>query len=189
MNKSKFIIRYFKVGKLLHLVALVACMVALFSFFYLKNLFYSADPYLWFSWLILFVSFFNMCILAELDGYSRFQNYKQVKDQMFLNGLHERQLKPLLKSSCQREAAILAGDELGIGEEVRSYFFQEGYKWYHIIPDFVLKNPIFFFTKFFWRTTFFTKYYKPKINYDQLEFSQIQIQFLKMKASFKPRYL
>lgn len=183
MDKSKFIIRYFKVGKLLHLVAFVASMVSVFSFFNLKNLFYNADPYLWFTWLVLFVSFFNMCILAELDGYSRFQNYKQVKDQMFLNGLQERQLKPLLKSSCQREAAILAGDELGIGEEVRNYFLQKGYKWYHIIPDFVLKNPIFIFTTFFWRTTFFTPFYKPKINYDQLELEQIKIHSLKMRAS------
>jgi len=173
MNKSKFIIRYLKVGKLLHLVALVALMVAVFSFFILKKLFYSTDPYLWFTWLSLFISFFNMCILAELDGYSRFQNYKQVKDQMFLNGLQERQLKPLLKSSCQRSAALLAGKELGIGEKVRSYFFDQGYRWYHITPDFIFRNPLFFFSTFFWRTTFFTPYYESKVNYDQLEFSQI----------------
>ena len=168
MNKLKLIIRYGKVGKLLHLVAFWALVVSAYSFLRLNNLEYNADSFLWITWLVLFISFFNMSILAELDGYSRFQNYKQVKDQMFLNGFQERQLKPLLKSSCQREAAILAGDELGIGEKVRNYFFVKGYRWYHIIPDFVFSNQLFFFNMFFWRTTFFAPYYKPKFNYDEL---------------------
>lgn len=173
MNKSKLIIRYIKVGKLLHFVALGALIVVTYFFLTLNNLDYNEEPSLWFTWLVLFIGFFNMCILAELDGYSRFQNYKQVKDQMFLNGFQERQLKPLLKSSCQREAAILAGDELGIGEKVRSYFFDKGYRWFHIIPDFVFNNQLFFFSTFFWRTTFFASYYQPKVNYDQLEPNQI----------------
>ena len=173
MNKSKLIIRYWKVGKLLHFVALWAFIVATYSFLTLNNLDFNADPSLWFTWLALFISFFNMFILAELDGYSRFQNYKQVKDQMFLNGFQERQLKPLMKSSCQREAAILAGDELGVGDKVRSYFCDKGYRWYHIIPDFVFNNQLFFFSMFFWRTTFFASYYQPKVNYDQLELNQI----------------
>ena len=173
MNKSKLIIRYWKVGKLLHFVAILAFIVAAYFFLKLTNLDFNADISLWFSWLALFICFFNMGILAELDGFARFQNYKQVKDQMFLNGFQERQLKPLMKSSCQREAAILAGDELGIGEKVRNHFFNKGYRWYHIIPDFVFSNQLFFFSTFFWRTTFFTPYYEPKVNYDQLELSQI----------------
>ncbi|MGB5531344.1 MAG: hypothetical protein WBQ32_15355 [Ignavibacteriaceae bacterium] len=173
MNKLKLIIRYGKVGKLLHFVAFWALVVSAYSFLRLNNLEYNADPFLWITWLALLIILFNMGILAELDGYSRFQNYKQVKDQMFLNGFQERQLKPLLKSSCQREAAILAGDELGIGKEVRNYFLQKGYKWYHIIPDFVFNNQLFFFSMFFWRTTFFTPRYEPKVNYDLLELYRI----------------
>jgi len=95
---------------------------------------------------------------------------------MFLNGYQERQLKPLLKSSCQREAAILAADELGQGKKVRNYFLLRGYRWFHIIPDFVFNNPLFLFTNFFWRTTFFTPYYPPKVNYDGLENLQFKIQ-------------
>lgn len=173
MKISKLIIRFWKVGKLLHLIACLALIIAVFLFSILMKLDYTEDFNLWFFELAAFICFFNMCILAELDGYSRFQNYKQLKDQMYLNGYQERQLKPLLKSSCQRQAATLAADELGFGKAVRCYFYSKGYRWYHIIPDFVINNPLFFFTVFFWRTTFFTPYYEPEVNYDQLELSQV----------------
>ena len=170
MNTSN-IYRYWKVGRLLHFVAFLALVVALISYLRLSVTDFSTESHLWYMWLVTFIMFFNMCILAELDGYSRFQNYKQVKDQMFINGFQERQLKPLLKSSCQREAAILAGEELGLEKEVRNYFWDCGYRWYHVIPDFVFENPIFLFSSFFWRTTFFTPYYKPKVNYESIDFS------------------
>ncbi len=165
MRGLNIIIRYWKVGKLLHIVAILAFSIAVNSFSILIDLSFHTGTFLW---LMYFIIFFNMGVLAELDGYSRYQNYKHVKDQMFLNGYQERQLKPLLKSSCQREAAILAGDELGFGEEVRTYFNNLGYRWYHIIPDFVFQNPLIFFTPLFWRTTFFAPYYKPKVNYERL---------------------
>jgi hypothetical protein len=169
MKKSKLLIRYWKVGSLLHLVSTLALSVSIFSFVNMENVDLNTDYYSRITWLSIFIIFFCMSILAELDGYSRFQNYKQVKDQMFLNGYQERQLKPLLKSSCQRQAANLAADELGFGKEIKSYYHREGYRWYHIIPDFVFHNPRFFFSAFFWRTTFFTPYYSPKVNYDKIE--------------------
>lgn len=168
MSGINIIIRYWKVGKLLHIVAILAFAITVNLFSILIDLDFQTGAFLWLIWIMLLISFFNISILAELDAYSRFQNYKQVKDQMFLNGFQERQLKPLLKSSCQREAAILAGNEIGFGEEVRKYFYNRGYRWYHIIPDFVSRDPLFFFTPYFWRTTFFAPYYKPKVNYEQL---------------------
>jgi len=168
MKTSKLIIRYLKVGRLLHFVAALAFMIDVYSFSTLINIDFYSDKFLWFVWLAVFIIFFNMSILAELDGFSRFQNYKQLKDQMFLHGYQERQLKPLMTSSCQREAALLAGKELGLFDDVKNYFYGRGYTWYHIIPDFVFKNPLFFFTNFFWRTTFFTPYYPQKFNYDMI---------------------
>jgi hypothetical protein len=160
-----FFVRFWKVGKLLHIVAAIAITIAAFTFSFIRNLPYEENIELWYLSLINFISFFNMFILAELDGYSRFQNYKQVKDQIYLNGLQERMLKPLAKSSCQREAAILAGSELGLEKAIKNYYFKLGYRWYHILPDFIFKNPLFFFTPLFWRTTFFAQYYKPRVNY------------------------
>ena len=155
MKRIHFITRYWRVGKFLHIVAAVAFSIAAISFFIFSDLLAQSNTEFPLIWLIIFISFFNMFILAELDGYSRYQNYKQVKDQIFLNGYQERIVKPLAKSSCQREAALLAGFELGFENEIKNYFFKLGYRWYHIIPDFVFKNFIFFFTPLFWRTTFF----------------------------------
>jgi hypothetical protein len=166
MKKLQFIVRYWKVGKLLHIVSFIAACIALWTFSVLRYLQFEPNPMLWLIWLIIFISFFNMSMLAQLDSFSRFQNYKQVKDQIFLNGFQLRILKPLAKSSCQREAAILAGIELGYDKEIKNYFYKLGYRWYHIIPDFVFNDPLFFFTRLFWRTTFFAAYYTPKVNYE-----------------------
>ena len=185
MKKSKRLIRYWKVGRLLHFVAALAFLITVHSFRTLINIDFYSDNFSWFIWLTIFIIFFNMSILAELDGYSRFQNYKQVKDQIFLNGFQERQLKPLMTSSCQRGAALLAGTELGFYTEVKNFFYKNGYRWYHIIPDFVFNNPLFFFTNFFWRTTFFAPYYSPKIKYDNTEVLEFKYQNLFNQNSVK----
>lgn len=172
MKKINSLIRYWKVGKLLHFVAFLAFFIALQSYLVLQNMNGEVSTTVWILWLMIFICFFNMAVLAELDGYSRYQNYKQIKDQIYLNGCQERLLKPLSKSSCQRAAVILAGDELGIKMIVEKYFYDKGYRWYHVIPDFVFKDPLLFFTLYFWRTTFFSPYYKPKINYNVLLISE-----------------
>jgi len=168
MKKINSLIRYWKVGKLLHFVAFLAFFIALQSYLVLQNMNGEVSSSVWILWLIIFICFFNMAVLAELDGYSRYQNYKQIKDQIYLNGYQERLLKPLSKSSCQRAAVILAGDELGIKRNIEKYFYDRGYRWYHVIPDFVFKDPLLFFTVYFWRTTFFSPYYKPKIDFNNL---------------------
>jgi len=172
MKKINSLIRYWKVGKLLHFVAFLAFFIALQSYLVLQNMNGEVSSSVWILWLIIFICFFNMAVLAELDGYSRYQNYKQIKDQIYLNGYQERLLKPLSKSSCQRAAVILAGDELGIKRIIEKYFYDRGYRWYHVIPDFVFKDPLLFFTLYFWRTTFFSPYYKPKIDFNNLVISE-----------------
>ncbi len=171
------LIRFYKVGKLLHFVALLALFLAVFALVVLmtKDVGNTLEFYFY---LYLLITFSLMAVMAELDGYSRFQNYKQVKDQLYFNGYQERLLKPLLRSSCQREAAILAGSELGIESEVKDYFYEKGYRWYHIIPDFVFQYPLFFFSLYFWRTTFFTPYYKSRVDYKQVDTSTLDL-FLK----------
>ena len=172
MKKINSLIRYWKVGKLLHFVAFLAFFIALQSYLVLQNMNGEVSTSVWILWLMIFICFFNMAVLAELDGYSRYQNYKQIKDQIYLNGYQERLLKPLSKSSCQRAAVILAGDELGIKRIIEKYFYDRGYRWYHVIPDFVFKDPLLFFTVYFWKTTFFSPYYKPKIDFNNLVISE-----------------
>lgn len=168
-------IRYYKVGNFLHIVALLAFSFDVVAISKLFVLSYSSSPVTYMLWVSVLVIFGSMFVLAELDGYSRFQNYKQVKDQVYMNGYQERLLKPLTRSSCQREAAILACEELGLSIEVKRYFWEKGYRWFHIIPDFVWVHPFFFFSEFFWRTTFFTPHYKPKFNYNDLDLSNLDL--------------
>jgi len=183
MNGTKTIIRYWKVGKLLHVVAILAFFMALQSYFVLQDLDANISYSLWIMWLLIFICFFNMSVLAELDGYSRFQNYKQIKDQIYLNGYQDRLLKPLSKSSCQRAAAILASEELGVRDSTAKYFYVKGYRWYHVIPDFLFRDPLLFFTPFFWRTTFFAPYYKSKVDYENLRLTLNNIIVLKEEKS------
>ncbi len=158
----KRIERYFRVGILLHSIALMSLLIALFVSQYIR-LSYRNDNFLasiLFLWLTAFI--LSITILAELDVRSRYQNYKQIKDQIFENGYQTRIMKPMLKSRCQRDAAILAARESGLESRLRSYFSVHGYRWYHVIPDFVFSNPQFFFSKYFWMTTFFVKKYNSK---------------------------
>ncbi len=170
MLNLKEIYRYYMVGRFLHVTALLAFSIAIFSLFRVN--FEQNDGSIW--WLAVLIVFGSMGMLAQMDAYSRFQNYKQVKDQVFLNGYQERILHALLRSSCQRDAARFACDELDMGKEARNYFYKNGYRWYNIIPDFVFQYPLFFFSSFFWRTTFFAPYYKAKIDFDKLETEEIR---------------
>lgn len=175
MSVLHFIKRYYKVGRFLHIVALMAFGITIFSVITLSSLTYSGNKSDYLLWLSMLIVFGSMGILAELDGFSRFQNYKQLKDQIYFNGYRERLLKPMLRSSCQRDAALISCDELGLGNEVREYFKERGYRWFHIVPDFVFQYPHFFFSAFFWRTTFFTPYYKSKVDYSQINLCEIDL--------------
>ena len=117
-------------------------------------------PGIWWSWLSSF--FLANAVLSQLDARSRWQNYKQIKDQLYGFGYRERIFKPVLKSSCQRHAALVAAAEVGYRAQVLIFFRSRGYRWYHIPPDFVMSHPQFLLSRHFWRTTFFAPTYHPK---------------------------
>ncbi len=104
-------------------------------------------------------------LFSQLDARSRYQNYKQIKDQLFLYGFDKRIFKPVLRSRCQRDAALAAAEELGYGKRCRAHFKGCGYRWYHLVPEFVLHAPGFFLTGMFWRRTFFMPTYQPKVDF------------------------
>lgn len=155
-------------GKLLHMITLVEIgLVFLILPIFSMN---AGDP-IFIKALKWFGIFYLVClpIFAQLDARSRYQNYKQIKDQIYLYGYNERILKPILKSRCQRDAAWLSAKELGLGNRCKSFFSSKGYRWYHIFPDFVFSKPQFMLSPYFWKTTFFTPKYNSKINYFGLE--------------------
>jgi hypothetical protein len=104
-----------------------------------------------------------------MDGWSRFQNYKRAKDQFFVHGFNKRIANTYIGSKCQRIAAIVAAEELGIGHEIKEYYISKNVKWYHFIPYFMTKNPLFFLKNKFWSRTFLEKNYQSKFDYRKYE--------------------
>lgn len=156
---------YLAAGYLLHLMTLgeAGLLVIILGFLtegFTESLF---EKEVW--KIIFYFALWLYPVSAQFDARSRFQNYKQIKDQIYLFGFRTRILKPVLKSRCQRDAARQAAFELGYGDRCRLYFRKHGYRWYHLLPDFVFTHPFFFFSRYFWKTTFFAPTYRPRVDY------------------------
>jgi len=113
-------------------------------------------------YIYLFLFFGSIPIFAELDAWSRWQNYKLFRDIIYKYGYRDRFAKSLIHSRCQREAAYIAALDVGLVDPVARFYYKKGYRWYHIIPDFVFNSPGYLLTRNFWNTTFFAKKYKVK---------------------------
>ncbi len=159
-----FLITYYRLGYLLHVmtIAEIIMIVACFKQFHLIDWAISGNPFI--RWFLLCCLVFPP-IFPQCDARSRYQNYKQVKDYLFLYGFQNRIIKPFLHSRCQRDAVLAAAEELGFEKECKKYFRAQGYKWHHLMPDFLVNNPKFLFNKQFWLSTFFVKTYNSKVDF------------------------
>lgn len=159
---------YIRVGHLLHLMTLleIAIFAGLIQWLHL-GVWLTEGP------IMLKIPFLLPFILAplfpQLDAYSRFQNYKLIKDHLFAHGFQTRILKPFIRSRCQRDAVIVAAEELGMGKECKAHFREAGYRWYHLLPDFILKEPATLICSSFWLNTFFAKTYTSKFNFKKMK--------------------
>jgi hypothetical protein len=162
------LLSYLKAGYLLHIITVIELLVLWIAF---ANMSLSPENSILIELIVkigILVFFASLPFFGQLDAHSRYQNYKQIKDQFYLYGFDRRILKPALKSRCQRDAAQVAAEELGYGVLCRMHFRSFGYRWYHLIPDFVFHKPLFLISKHFWRTTFFTPIYSPRIDYRKM---------------------
>ena len=91
---------------------------------------------------------------ALADAVSRFREYRRIRAMFLKFGYSDRILEPLARSRCQRDAAVFAADETGHGCRARAYFASLGYRWYHILPDLVVRNPFAFLSPRFLRASF-----------------------------------
>jgi hypothetical protein len=123
-------------------------------------------PIAFWGWSFMF-SFIHI-FLVIMDSWSRFQNYKRVKDQFFQYGFKARIADAYIVSRCQRSAVMVAAQELGLEKQLSEHYEMRGVKWFHFIPYFMLQDPLFFFKKAFWSKTFIEKHYKSKFDYRQL---------------------
>jgi hypothetical protein len=151
---------YLQVGYLLHSIGFASIIISGLILQITLNTF-STDqplPFVFFTWLSSF--FFMNALFSQLDAFSRYQNFKKTRDQLHAYGFQKRIVKPLAKSNCQRLAAVIAARQIGVERETRRFYYDLGYRWYHVLPDFVNANPLFIFHPFFWKSTFFVKRYR-----------------------------
>jgi hypothetical protein len=164
VQKRSFFHTYLKLGYLLHLmtIAEIACIIGCFLQFDLIK--WVQGEFIVLKSVILF-AFASAPIFPQCDARSRYQNYKQVKDHLYIYGFQPRIIKPFSFSRCQRDAVIAAAEELGMEKECIQYFSDQGHRWYHVLPDFLYHKPGYLFQKAFWLNTFFAKEYHSKIDF------------------------
>jgi len=153
-------LRFVKVGAFLHIMALIAVFVCITTL--RLSLYYFEDGRIFGAWLFLFLAVWSFTIpfFAEFDAMGRYQNYKQVKDTLFKLGFDKRLLRPFMHSKCQRDAVVIAANDLGYGLKVKKFFNKSGYRWYHILPDACMANPLVLLSGVFWKRILFPKRYE-----------------------------
>lgn len=97
---------------------------------------------------------FGLALLCGADGLSRYREYLRMRRMLERWGFAPRLLRPLASSRCQRDAAMQAAREAGCADKTRAYYRQLGYRWYHLLPDRVVANPLAFLDMRFLRATF-----------------------------------
>ncbi len=155
-------LRYVQTGYLLHLMALAG--IAGFILFLKLTLraFHEGQVGMTVLNLYLTLYFFSLPIFSQLDARSRYQNYKMIKDKFYAYGFDERIVRPFVFSKCQRDAIVVAAKDLNLHDKLQSHFHQLGFRWYHILPHLVVKNPKLLFTKTYWQKTLFVKTYQSR---------------------------
>ena len=156
------VLRYLKVGAFLHLMSILS-LIILFTSAHIAIEFFQEDLFIKsFFWGALALWAMTIPFFSQFDAYGRYQNYKQIKDALFEMNFDTRLIKPFMYSKCQRDAVLIAGDDLGFGREIRDFYRDQGYRWYHILPDAFVKNPLVLFHGLFWKRILFTKRYELK---------------------------
>lgn len=106
------------------------------------------------GWLIMTALFAWGVILCQADAFSRYREFKRLRRLLARYGFRPRVFQRVATSRCQRDAALLAARETGYRPQARRVFQELGYRWYHILPDAIVANPLYFFHPKFLRSTF-----------------------------------
>jgi hypothetical protein len=95
-----------------------------------------------------------LAAICWLDAISRHRDYARLKGVLLRRGFHPRLFALVSTSRCQRDAALHAAREAGCAPQARAHFRGLGYRWYHLLPDPVVDNPLTFFDLRFLRRAF-----------------------------------
>ena len=154
------IAKFIYIGIFLHIVAILAVVLFVQGVQELSLYQDKAFDLNFYTWVLFTWFAFWVPLFSELDAYSRLQNYKLVKDKLYVYGYDYRLVKPFMLSKCQRFAVIAAAKDLNLDHKVQTYYYSQGYRWYHIIPDQWIQYPFVLVNKLFWKRILFTQYYK-----------------------------
>jgi hypothetical protein len=144
---------YLSSGSLLHATTLMAMMGIVFAVVFMET-----QPLK----IIAVVGGGLSAVLAQLDARSRFQEFKQVRDQLIDFGPDRRIFRPVAGSRCRRDAALAAARQLGYETVCLSFFSGMGYRWHHLLPDRIIQEPRLLLTLSFWRATFLVPGYQSR---------------------------
>lgn len=154
--------RYLRIGFLLHLMTIAGIAMAFYFFILAQHIGFESIRIETLFYLYLSAYGASLPLFAQLDARSRYQNYKLMKDKLYRYGFSKRIVEPLSWSRCQRDAIQVAADDLGYSKEMKSLFKSLGFKWFHIIPRILIRNPRLILTKAYWNKTLFVKHYTLK---------------------------
>lgn len=167
-KQPNWLLSYWNVGVLLHCSVLLFVLESYFYWVRLRNAFLQDIAISTLFWLACLLFAFSHIFLVIMDAWSRFQNYKRIKDHLYIHGFTPKLARHYSGSKCQRNAVLVAAAELGIRDQVENYYKKLGIKWFHFIPQFMVRDPLFLFKRYFWSRTFMEKYYEPRINFQAL---------------------
>lgn len=111
------------------------------------------------GWSLALLYSLGLTLISLLDARSRLQDYKRAKDLFYENGFNPRIPRIFIHSRCQRDAVRTAARDLGLADELDRYYHDLGYRWYHILPDFVFRRPAVIFSVRYWQKTLFEPAY------------------------------
>ncbi len=100
------------------------------------------------------LGWFALAVLCQADALGRYREYVRLKSVFVRRGLCVRVLRLVSGSRCQRDAALFAAREAGCGDEAAAFYRGMGYRWRHLLPDAIVRNPLYFFHPAFLRATF-----------------------------------
>ncbi len=144
---------------LLHIITLISLFSAFeFCRHFIEN-FHEGNTIKIFFKSLLAIWLSSIPVFAQLDARSRYQNYKLLRDLFYLYGFKYRFVRALRHSRCQRDAAYVAALESGFSTRLSRYYLKCGYRWYHLLPDFIWTKPAYLLSRHFWKTTFFARTY------------------------------
>ena len=155
-GRTQIFFGYLAAGKLLHVITMLALASVILIALFMETCLFKSPA---------MVGMGLMAFYSQLDARSRYQEYKRAGDQLACYGPNRRIFGLFSHSRCQRDAVLAAAVHLGHAEACRKHFTNAGYRWYHLLPDFVSHHPGFLFSPTFLRATFFAPTYQPRYDW------------------------